>query len=182
MNHYLKYVVLITGLLFLILSCSLPWGEEQWPVEDITPGTVYCSPRETTRLIGGEIELKFYVNSGTQKIGAYGIHFKFDRNLLQIDTSKSENGAEQGTDGIPILANPEYYLKDPNYQYSVAGLVVGKGGAGPGTKLHLFTVYLKTKAKGTAKIDITVDNLADSENTDKTVGVPKGLGATIAIK
>jgi hypothetical protein len=105
------------------------------------------------------------VNSGNQKVAAYGLEITFDADILAGDS------VEAGADGFVAATNIE------------PGLITTSGfdiaGKGPRSDLELLVVNMTATGSGTTQVDITVNRLVD-ENTN-TIGIPKGIGGTVTV-
>ncbi|MBN2440555.1 MAG: hypothetical protein JXJ04_04400 [Spirochaetales bacterium] len=129
------------------------------PVKPVAPGAEFSTP--------------IRINTGTQKIAAYGINISYDPAIIAIDVTKGSNGAEPGKDGYVAASNPT----KPGVMYVAGFDVYGKG---PGEALHMVTIYWKAVGKGTSAIEIMVKNLVDE--TIKPIGVQKGISSKVQVK
>jgi predicted RNA-binding protein with EMAP domain len=135
-------------------------------------GEVSVVPSDLTVTEGDNFSVEIHVNTGAQKIAAYGIYIGYNTEVLALDTSMGESGISEGPDGFIAAVN----AKQP-------GLVRVSGfdtsGEGPGTDLHLLTVYWTAIGTGTSLIEITVDNLVD--NNTHNIGERKGINGTATV-
>lgn len=94
------------------------------------------------------------INTGDQKVAAYGIKIHYDDSVLSLVAERGNDGVVAGVDGFVAAVNA---VK--------AGTVVIAGfdttGKGPGDNLHLLTIYWKAVKKGSTTIKIEIDKLAD---------------------
>jgi hypothetical protein len=131
-------------------------------------GDVSMNPSEVSAQLGQTASFEIRVNSGNQRVAAYGIDITYDSNLLSV----TEDDVVEGADGFISAVN----VNDP-------GIIRASGfdtsGEGPGDNLHLLTVNMATLALGTSNIGISVDSLADEDTN--TIGNPNGIGGTIII-
>jgi hypothetical protein len=132
-------------------------------------GDVSMSPSTVNAGEGTDFSFQIRVNSGNQRVAAYGIDITYDTNLISIG---SEDDVVEGADGFVSAVN-----------INTPGLIRTSGfdtsGTGPGSSLHLLTVNMSADNVGTSAIGISVDTLADN-NTD-TIGTPRGIGGEVVV-
>lgn len=139
------------------------------------PGTgdVWIEPDPIVVHPGSPFEIEVHVNTGAQKIAAYGINFNFNRDFITIDKSRGSNGVIAGPGGFLSAANAD----NP-------GVLVAAGfdtsGKGPKSDFHLLTIYWKAVSKGNATILVTVRKLADDATLP--VGKPSGKSGTVIVE
>ena len=122
---------------------------------------------------GSEFSTKIRINTGDQKIAAYGIRISFDPAVIDVDTGKASIGVEPGPDGFLAAEN----LTDPGTLFAAGFDVYGKG---PGDNLHILTIHWKAVGIGISTINISVNNLVDEKVA--VIGVKKGLSAVIEVE
>lgn len=108
-----------------------------------------------------------YVNTGEQKLAAYGIDITYDKSIVDIV------GVESGKDGFIATSN-----KDNNTgTYTIAGFDLS--GKGPNTKLELLKVSWSVKGTGKSNIGISIETLVDSLTNN--IGTPKSYTSNVTI-
>ncbi|MBN2440430.1 MAG: hypothetical protein JXJ04_03775 [Spirochaetales bacterium] len=139
---------------------------------DPDAGLVWFYPEEKVIRSGvsGSIELR--LNSGNQKVAAYGFELYFDETILEINTEMGNNGVEAGADGYVTAVNP-----------GNPGVIIFNGfdvfGIGPGDNLHLVTVHFNGIKAGQSALTLEIDTLIDAEYND--VGTPHSIPGTIKV-
>ena len=136
----------------------------------VTPGPgigdVSMSPSSIVVQSGDSFSFGIVVNSGGQRVAAYGIDITYDASVL------TANAAVAGADGFVSAVN----LNDP-------GIIVTSGfdasGVGPGGSLELLVIQMTADNQGTSAIGINVDKLVDEATN--TVGNPNGIGGTVTV-
>ncbi|MBN2536577.1 MAG: DUF3160 domain-containing protein [Spirochaetales bacterium] len=147
------------------------------PTPSSTPapgaGYVWLMPGTITVDTNSEFVTDVYVNTGIQKIAAYGFDITYDEDYIDVNTAIGEYGVEEGADGFVSAVN----VTIPD-TIKVTGFDVN--GRGPGTELHLLIINWKAGTKpGIIPVEITIETLVD-ENT-YTIGTPTGIGNTVII-
>jgi hypothetical protein len=127
------------------------------------------SPSTVNAEEGSNFSFQIRVNSGSQRVAAYGINITYDENLISIG---SDDDVVEGADGFVLAVN----INTPGIIKTSGFDVTGKG---PGPDLHLLTVNMMADNAGTSPIGISVDTLAD-EDTD-TIGTPRGIGGEVVV-
>lgn len=123
----------------------------------------------TDSLFSTELRL----NTGDQKIAAYGIYIHYDSAILNLDAGKGNNGVVTGADGFVAAVN----AAQPGKIFIAGFDAIGKG---PGTNLHFFTIYWKAVKKGSTTIEIEIDKLTDE--FIRPLGVTKGRSVTFTVE
>ncbi len=147
------------------------WKEETY-VTGTSPGDIWFAPSTGTPSSEYYPD-QVFVNTGTQKLGAYQFIITYNENVIEVDTSKGlfagdpeRGGVEPGADGLVSSVNS----RD-------AGTLVFNGfdptGMGTGDNLHIATIFWKTVGLGTTALNLTVDTLADE--VGMTIGTPNGI-------
>jgi hypothetical protein len=176
--HAFFYFYFSILLLFFFLCCSKQIHPKQTALDSEKnmpegSGTVRIVPERMSVAVGSYFTVTILVNSGIQKVAAYGFILKFDQNIIETDISKGNHGVEPGPHGFFGAVNTNI----PN-QLFVAGFDVA--GKGPGNELRFLIVYFRALQKGKCRIALTVDNLIDEAK--KQIGSPKGTGCEITVK
>lgn len=132
-----------------------------------SPGDVYLYPPATQVVQNQRFSTYIMVNTGIQKIAAYGITVSYNTNIM------SYVNIEAGADG--------YYSVPGGGPFDGSLTLSGfdANGAGPGTALHLLTITWNANAPGTTSVNITVESLVD-ENID-VIGTPSGIGGSVTV-
>jgi hypothetical protein len=117
---------------------------------------------------------EIHMNTGTQKLAAYGLNITFDSSVVIVNTEEGNSGVEAGPDGFISAVNA-----------GTPGTLVISGfdttGTGPGTNLNTHTIHwLAQTYNGTTDLDIAVNNLVDE--TTNTIGMPNGITGQITIE
>ncbi|MBN2736658.1 MAG: hypothetical protein JXR70_06725 [Spirochaetales bacterium] len=171
------FSVVITVM--LLFSCgggtsSKPAKATPLPASEIEPGAgeMWLGDVDGTATAGGTFTTKLYINTGKQKIAAYGVYVYYDDTMMTIDTAIGNAGISEGTDGFVAAVNPN----EPG-RVMISGFdVYGKG---PGKELHLATINWKAKKAGKTDLRVEVDKLTDETTID--VGNPIGKSTSITI-
>ncbi len=141
-------------------------------VEDVTIGDVWIGS-VPTKDVGAIFETQIYVNTGSQKIAAYGIDIAYNQNVIVVDTSVGNNGVEAGADGFVSAVD-----------VNTPGVIIISGfdlaGTGPGSQLHLLNITWIAVAVGTSFLDITVDALLDPDTN--VIGTPTGIDGSVVVE
>ncbi|MBN2533187.1 MAG: hypothetical protein JXB88_09865 [Spirochaetales bacterium] len=136
------------------------------------PGTVWVVPEIQQVSFNGDFTTEIHVNTGTQLLAAYGIDILYDSSVIAVRTTIGTSGVEAGPDGFVTAVNAQ-----------TPGIIRTSGfdiaGTGPGSDLHIMTVYWTTVSEGTSPLSIDVKTLSDL-NAD-TIGMPNGIGGTISV-
>ncbi|MBN1696605.1 MAG: hypothetical protein JW881_03735 [Spirochaetales bacterium] len=138
------------------------------------PGTgeVWIEPASGSVSMGARFSNEVHVNSGNQKIAAYGIEIGFDSGILNVNTGVGNKGVEAGPQGFVAAVN-----------LTPGRLVIGgfdTSGKGPGEDLYLLRLNWTAVGTGTATISVTVKDLTDA-NTDP-IGNKRGISARVTVK
>ena len=127
----------------------------------------------STVAVNTEFQTKIYINSGNQKVAAYGFLLNFSNDIINLDVNKGNSGVDPGADGYVAALNTSV----PG-QLFVAGYdVYGKG---PGVELHFLTINWRAMKAGETSITITVRNLVDE--TTGIVGKPIGISGKVVVQ
>lgn len=161
-----KFSLVLCAMFFVIGSR----GAFAAPV--YAPGAVWLTPSTMTVYPNDPFALEVHLNSGYQRLAAYGFDIFYDDSLVAVDTSIGNGGVVPGPDGFVSAVNPN----TPG-QLIISGFdVMGKG---PGSDLHLLTLsFLALNNFGTSDISLNINVLVD-ENTN-TIGQPTGYGSTVS--
>jgi hypothetical protein len=129
-------------------------------------GNVSMSPSTVNGNVGDTVSFSIMVNSGTQRVAAYGMDITYNSSIL------GSPAVDDGADGFVSAVN----TNDP-------GIIVASGfdasGTGPGSNLELVIVSFSANNSGTSSIGITVNQLVDENTT--TIGTPNGIGGSVVI-
>jgi hypothetical protein len=141
---------------------------------DVPPpgaGDVYFVPDTITADEGEHFTTEIHINSGNQKIAAYGFFIYYDNDVVQVDTEQGKNG---------VIEGPYGYIADVN---ALAGELRFTGfdstGSGPGSDLHFVTIYWVVAAPGTSTLELAVDSLVDTSTDD--IGTPVGRDGEVTV-
>lgn len=140
----------------------------------ITPVLVYMSPAATTVSTGSAFTNEIRVNSGNQKVAAYGINLEWDSVLIYVNTSIGMNGVEAGDQGFLNAASV------PSAgELKIAGF--DAAGKGPGNNMQLVKIYWKAgTVAGSTDISVTVETMVDL-NYNEITSSYRGAGAKITV-
>ena len=142
------------------------------PVTDIA-GAVWFVPYDQTVDVGDEFTIEVHLNSGTQRIAAYGIGVVWDPNIINLAYNTGSNGVVAGEDGFVAAVGtggPEIII--------ISGF--DASGTGPGTDLHLVTVYFTAIGGGSTNINMDIRNLTDEMLM--TIGVPTSNDGRVVVE
>lgn len=177
-NMYKAFLFFMCIIALLVFSsCGKQTGPRKSPVPDkeILPGSgrVWIKPETSTVPLNSEFQIDIYVNSGNQKVAAYGFLLNFTKDIINLNTGIGNNSVEPGDDGYIAALNTNV----PG-QLFVAGYdVYGKG---PGLELHFLKIHWRAVKKGETIITITVKNLVDE--TTAVVGKPVGISSKVVVE
>lgn len=136
-------------------------------------GDVWFVPDTLTVNTDEEFALEIHLNSGDQKVAAYGFTLLWDETYISMDYLSGSAGIEAGPDGF--FSAPATVEQG---RQTISGFDVS--GTGPGEDLHFLTVYfLAGTLAGTTVIDLEVNSLADPNA--ETIGTPEGSHAQITV-
>ena len=145
---------------------------EPTPTPDFQAGDVWIITGDDYILQSAQFTTEVHVNSGDQKVAAYGITINFDQTILSVNTSIGSSGVTAGPDGFVAAVNT-----------TTPGVIVisgfDTGGKGPGTDLNMFTVNWTAIAAGTSTLSVTVDDLTDE--TTAEIGTPTGYDGSVTV-
>jgi hypothetical protein len=146
------------------------------PVPTGTPqpgaGDVWFVPDTIAVGINSDFATEIHVNSGSQKLAAYGFDISYNA-LLNVRKSVGTDGVEEGPDGFvaAVNANSSGIIKISGFDTS---------GSGPGSDLHVITVHWAALSyTGDCTLDLEINDLGD-ENTD-TIGSPRAIDGHVTI-
>ena len=156
--HFLKSFIMFGCL--LITSLSGVYAQD-------SPGDMYLYPAATRVRENENFDLYIMVNSGTQKIAAYGITISYSPNIIIVSD---------------VIAGPDGYVSA-----SGAGITQGAvrlsgfdaTGKGPGEALHFLTLRCEAVSAGTTGVNISINQLVDPEIME--VGTPTGIGGSVTV-
>ncbi|MBN1214090.1 MAG: hypothetical protein JXA99_01485, partial [Candidatus Lokiarchaeota archaeon] len=115
-------------------------------------GNVWFSP-VSTQTIGDTFETKIYINTGSQNIAAYGFNITYNKDVIQI---ASDEYVVAGAEGFVSAVN----IDNVNGWVMIAGFEAA--GTGPNSQLHLITINWTTVGVGTSSLDLSIEDLVDS--------------------
>lgn len=136
------------------------------------PGDVWIVPSSQIVYRGSSFITEVHVNTGSQKLHAYGIHITFSTRLIKV--KGGSNGVEAGPDG---------FLAAVNVQGSVLKMAgFDTSGKGPKSDLYLLAIHWIADAEntGNATLMVDVENLVD--NKTNPVGIPRGKNGTVTVQ
>ena len=164
-------IPIILLLVFFMFSCTLDYTK---PIET-QPGTVFFDPPTIVALRGASISFDIKVNTGKEKVAAYGIKLKYDPTYIKIEKDKDGKvRIEAANEGFLAAAN---LLSDGELFFTGFDTV----GKGPSENLHLVIVYFEMlNKKGTTNITLLVENLKNEKT--KAIGMEQGKGLELTIK
>jgi endo-1,4-beta-xylanase len=138
------------------------------PVPTSPPGNcnVFFDPENSTQGINSTFQVDVAVNSGSQRLAAYGITVTYNANILGfVDI-------EEGADGFLAAAN----TANP-------GEIVASGfdssGTGPGSNLQVLVITFNAIAVGTSNLGLAVDQLVDDSTS--TIGTACGNSGSVEV-
>jgi len=136
------------------------------------PGDVWIvSPQPV--LVGQPFFIEVHVNSGTQKMAAYGFDITHSTNIMQLNTSIGTSGQEAVAPyGFLSAMSPL-----PPGALKCTGFKIE--GSGPAGDMHFLNINFNATAVGTGSIEISVATMTN-ENYEY-IGTPRGIGNTIII-
>lgn len=168
-----KYFIKL-GIYIFIISLSVIYFHPCFVFAQILTGDVWFVPSEIIILTNTQFTTEVHVNSGVQKIAAYGFEVHFDQNIVAVDTTQGNNGVTAGPDGFVAAVNSE----DP-------GILIFNGydtsGKGPGSDLNVLTIHWSSgMTTGTTPLNLRVTTLTDE--TTATIGdIPRDLDGSVTV-
>lgn len=108
-----------------------------------------------------------YVDTGEQKLAAYGINITYNKNIIKIDKVVS------GSEGYLAASN----VDNNSGKSSVAGF--DATGKGPDSKLELLKITWSALDTGNSKIEIQIDSLINPSTSN--IGTPKAYNSNVTI-
>jgi hypothetical protein len=108
-----------------------------------------------------KFDTKVMLDTGTQRIAAFGIELTWDPLVMSVNTSLGNNGVDPGPDPLNLTVNASNLGS-----LRIAGYDIN--GKGPSTAFHLVTVHWLANTPGTTAIDIKIETLADQNATSIT--------------
>jgi len=129
------------------------------PVPPYSAPPVIIAPANQTVRTNEDFTTGVYVNSGNQKVAAYGMTVSYDNSFISVDRNMGEYGVTVGADGFVTAVNSEN-----QGQVIISGF--DASGKGPGSNLHMFTVgWTAGNSAGTTIINLSVDVLVDTNSS-----------------
>jgi hypothetical protein len=166
-RKYTIVLMVMLILLFLYHGC-------EWPEDNRQPGAVWIDPKIKYVTNQDIFFLDVRMNSGTQRLAAFGIIIDYNTTVLDINTAVGYSGVEVGSDGIPPVA---VNLDELSGSLIISGFDVA--GNEPGSDLHILRLNFSATAVGSSTIEVTVDNLVDVNSVD--IGTPNGIGGVVNV-
>ena len=161
MKKLISFFILLWGMVFLLPAFA-----------QNSAGDIWFEPESLEVEIGSEFAIEMHANTGTKKLGAYGIDIDYDQLIISVETTVGENGVVAGTEGFVSAVNP------------VLGLIKISGfdanGTGPGENLHILTINFNADSQGTTALDIIVDQFLD-QNEELPIGDPAGYSGKVIV-
>ena len=152
-------------LAFFLLFASLAQAQN-------SAGDVWVDPANTNVGLNTDFAVKLLVNSGSERVAAYGIDLGYDQNMVTVRTDVGNNGVEPGTSGFVAAVNPE------TNNLRISGF--DAMGTGPGSALDFLNVSLRSGGNGgTTTLQVTVNDL--NNETTGILGNPRGINGTVSI-
>lgn len=137
------------------------------------PGAVRLDPATTTVALNTAFGLKMLVDSGTKKVGTYGVKITYDATKLKVNTATATSAITTGTNAL----SSNIYNADVPGTLKVTGFHAQ--GVGPGAALHLITANFQCLAvAGTYPVTLVVEMLTDEGGF--TIGTPTAAGSTVS--
>jgi hypothetical protein len=149
-----------------------PPAPTEAPAPVTEPGTVWIEPSSLMVNVGDYFFVEVHINSGTQKIAAYGLYITYDSTIIELYSSAGTNGIETGPYGFisATAATSEGLIRPSGFDTA---------GTGPGTDLHFLTIHFRAVSVGTTIIDVSVDDLVDESTA--AIGTPNGINGEVTV-
>ena len=136
------------------------------------PGTCSLLPSSIAVNLNDSFTTDIHVDTGTQRLGAYGIDVLFDSSKITVDTDVGASGVSPGADGFVTAVST-----------AIAGVLTISGfdvsGKGPSSSLHLVTINWTAAGTGTTNVAVDVITLVDVSYN--VIGTPAGVGNTVTV-
>jgi len=121
---------------------------------------------------GNNFVTELHLNSGNQKVSAYGVTITYDASVIAINAAIGNSGVEAGANGFVSAINN-----------TTPGKIIISGfdtnGTGPGTDLTIVRINWTALSGGNASMQMVIMSLID--NLLATIGTPKATVAVITI-
>jgi hypothetical protein len=129
-------------------------------------GEVWLVPSELTVSSGDTFITELHINSGDQRVAAFGFDIFYDPDILSADA---------------LISEPYGFTIETNYnipgQLRTAGFE--NEGTEPSTDLFFLSVRWTALAEGTSPLDLDVRALVDQ--TTAHIGVPSGIDGSVTV-
>ena len=129
-------------------------------------GCMSISP-VTDKTVRDTFTTQVYIDSGDQKVAAYGFNFTFDPNIVNI---------------IEITAGPDGFISvieidNSNGWATVSGF--DASGVGPSSSLNFLTITWKAIGAGESVLAIDIEVLVDESTAE--IGTPHGINSHVTV-
>ncbi|MBY9007143.1 MAG: hypothetical protein KGD63_10320 [Candidatus Lokiarchaeota archaeon] len=135
-----------------------------------TGGNVWFSS-VSTQIVGDTFGTEIYVNTGSQRLGAYGFVIAYDESVIQI---ASDNDIAAGVEGFVSIVN----IDNANGMVMIAGFE--PMGTGPSTQLHILTITWTAVGAGRSSLHLSINDLVDTDTN--TIGTPYDLEGNVVVE
>ncbi|MBN1699750.1 MAG: hypothetical protein JW881_19705 [Spirochaetales bacterium] len=135
-------------------------------------GEVWTSPSQTVVNVGDYFQTEIHVNSGDRRLAYFDIDVWFDKSIIRIDTSRGTDGVAAGSSGF----FDNVWLDTSSIEIEGRNTT----GTGPGTNLHVLTLYWQAIGAGMCIIENTPFYLDDPDNYQ--IGLLTGTDGTVEVK
>ncbi len=135
-----------------------------------TGGDVWFSS-VSPQTVGDTFETEIYVNTGSQKLAAYGFNITYNEDVIQIT---SDDDIEAGADGFISVVN----IDNDNGLVRIAGFEAT--GTGPSSQLHLLTITWTAVGIGKSSLDLSIGELVDTDVF--TIVTPNDIDGNVEVE
>jgi len=136
-------------------------------------GLVWITPEASSVAHGADFDIQIHVNTGNQKIAAFGFDLSFDPAIVGPNVQKGTFSVDPLTEGFIQAVNA-----------SVKGTLKLAGfdanGKGPKEDLGLIKISLKGLKAGESELALKVNNLTDDKS--QPLGKPAVKNGKVTVK
>jgi len=137
----------------------------------INPGDVWMNHINPV-WVGDEFIVEIHLNSGNNKLAAYGIELLYDISLIEANFNYGNMGVSVGPDGF--LSAPSSLTPG---EINVSGF--DSTGKGPREDIYLLNIHFTAVSPGTSALDLVINDLTSIEI--QAIGTPNGINSSVTI-
>lgn len=130
------------------------YAENSFTLVKYMPGTIWFEPAEIKAESSSQFTMELHLDTGKQKLAAYGIDIDFNPSIISVDTSEALSGVKPGEDGFLSAVNA-----NESGKLRIAGF--NAFGTGPAVNMQLVTIYFFSLGQGNTDLNIYIRDLSD---------------------